>query len=135
MFPACLIEENNYKAESKNNLALLFHRDKALGPDGFNSAFFHDNWSIVKDDVIAGVLHFFETGTMPSGLNSTSITLVPKTPAPSTIRDCRPIACCNTIYKCTTKVLANRIQSVLPLVIGPSQPAFIKGRSIMEGIP
>lgn len=71
---------------------------------------------------------------MPRGWNSTAVALVPKIPAPNSIKDYRPIACCNTIYKCITKILANRMQVVLPVIIGPSQSAFIKGRSIMDNI-
>lgn len=110
------------------------HRDKAPGPDGFNSAFFHDNWSTVKEDLVAGILSFFSNGVMPRGWNATAVTLVPKIPSPNSIKDYRPIACCNTLYKCVTKVLANRIQTVLPSIIGSAQSAFIKGRSIMDNI-
>lgn len=39
-------------------------RDKAAGPDGFNSAFFHDNWDVVTEDFLGGVLCFFEIGVM-----------------------------------------------------------------------
>ena len=70
------------------------HRDKAPGPDGFNSAFFQDNWNIVKEDFVAGILFFFESGSMPVGWNATAVTLVPKVAAPHSIKDYRPIACC-----------------------------------------
>lgn len=110
------------------------HRDKAPGPDDFNSTFFHDNWALVKEDFMAGVLYFFEVGVMPRGWNSTEVTLVPKFAAPNSIKGYRPNACCNTVYKCITKILANRLQSVLPKIIGPTQSALIKGRSIMDNI-
>lgn len=89
---------------------------------------------MVKNDFVAAVQYFFVHGTMPRGWNATAITLIPKVAAPSSIKEYRPIACCNTIYKCITKVLANRLQKVLSSVIGPSQSAFIKGRSIMDNI-
>lgn len=69
---------------------------------------------------------------MPMGWNATAVTLVPKVAAPQSIKDYRPIACCITLYKCITQILANRRQAVLPSIIGPSQSAFIKGRSIMD---
>lgn len=74
----------------------------------------------------------FESGSVPVGWNATAVTLVPKVAAPRSIKDYRPIACCITVYKCITKILANRRQAVLPSIIGPSQSAFIKGRSIMD---
>lgn len=74
----------------------------------------------------------FESGSVPVGWNATAMTLVPKVAAPQSIKDYRPIAWCITVYKCITKILANRCQAVLPSIIGPSQSAFIKGRSIMD---
>lgn len=41
---------------------ISIHRDKAPGPNGYNSAFFQDKWSIVKEDLIAGMLSFFAIG-------------------------------------------------------------------------
>lgn len=96
------------------------HKDKAPGPDGFNSAFFQDNWDIVKEDFVAGILFFFESGTLPVGWNATAVTLVPKVAAPHSVKDYRPIAYCNTVYRCLSKILANRLQCVLPSIIGPS---------------
>jgi hypothetical protein len=48
------------------------------------------------------------------------------------MEDYRPISCCNVIYKCITKILANRLLSGLSDLISPSQAAFIPGRSIAE---
>ncbi|XP_058189336.1 uncharacterized protein LOC131306921 [Rhododendron vialii] len=93
------------------------HRDKAPGPDEFNSAFFQDNWSIIKEDFVAGILFFFESGYMPVGWNSTAVTLVPKVSAPHSLKDYRPIACCNTVYKCITKVLATDFKQFYPEIV------------------
>ena len=60
--------------------------------------------------------------------NNTAITLVPKIECPNTIRDFRPISCCNVSYKCITKILATRMQLVLPALINQAQSAFVKGR-------
>lgn len=107
---------------------------KAPGPDGYSSAFFHSNWDVVGSDVIQAVSSFFETGFLPRQWNCTALTLIPKLASPISIRDYRPIACCNVVYKCVTKVLANRMQLVLPSIISPCQSAFVKGRSIMDNI-
>jgi hypothetical protein len=48
--------------------------------------------------------------------------------------DFRPISYCNLIYKCITKILANRLVSCLEDLISPNQTAFIPNRSIVENV-
>ena len=92
---------------------------KAPGPDGFPAMFFQRNWSIVRDDVIAAVKDFFDTGIMPEGVNSTSIVLIPKISNPTKLSDYRPISLCNVIYKVISKCLVNRLRPMLDDLISP----------------
>ena len=50
------------------------------------------------------------------------------------MNDYRPISCCNTVYKCISKIIAARINQCIPEIISPSQSAFVKGRSIADNI-
>lgn len=50
------------------------------------------------------------------------------------MRDYRPIACCNVIYKVVSKILANRLKVILPRIILANQSAFVKGRLLMENV-
>jgi len=52
--------------------------EKASGPNGFIAFFFKKAWPIVGSDVINVVQYFFQLGIL-SEVNSTIITLVPKT--------------------------------------------------------
>ena len=90
--------------------------------------FFNHAWHIVK----SGSTHyiFLQSGKLLTKVNSTLITLVPKIPNPSTVSDFRPISCCNVVYKCITKVLANRLQACLNFLVNSNQTAFTKGRNI-----
>ncbi|KAL3716688.1 hypothetical protein ACJRO7_008301, partial [Eucalyptus globulus] len=107
---------------------------KAPGPDGFNVEFFKRSWDIVGASVIMAVKDFFVTGELLKQINTTIIALVPKIPNASTVHDFRLIACCNTIYKCITKLIANRLARVLPSIVSLPQNAFVKGRHISDYI-
>lgn len=108
--------------------------NKAPGPDGYNAGFFQKSWSVVGTEVTSAVRSFFRSGKLLTKANSTSIALVPKVPNPTKVGDYRPISCCNTIYKCIAKILAKRIQSVLPHIIDPAQSGFVRGRRIIDNI-
>lgn len=95
-------------------------RGKAPGPDGFTVEFFKHNWETVGQLVISAVKEFFILGRLLKEINNTILVLVPKTPNATIVDDYRPIACCNTIYKCITKIMANRVAAILQNVIGPS---------------
>lgn len=120
-------------AEEINLAMWSINKDKAPGPDGFNSGFFQENWDLVGKDVIQAVQQFFLNRDIRQW-NATAITLVPKTSSPSTVRDYRPIACCNVVYKCVTKVLSNRLQPILPSIISSNQSAFVKGCGITDNV-
>lgn len=89
---------------------------------------------MVGDEVTAAVLSFFQTGVLLRDVNTTALTLIPKTSCPRSMKEYRPIAYCNSIYKAITKILASRLQPVLPHIINKAQAAFVKGRSISDNI-
>ncbi|XP_028083502.1 uncharacterized protein LOC114284753 [Camellia sinensis] len=108
--------------------------NKAPGLDGYSAGFFKKSWSIVGKEVTQAIRTFFEPGKLLSKVNSTIIALIPKVPNPVRVEDYRPISCCNTIYKCIAKIIANRVKVVLPDLIDPVQSAFVQGRRISDNI-
>lgn len=67
-------------------------------------------------------------------MNATFISLIPKLPGAMDCSQYTPISLCNTLLKILTKILANRIKVVLPLIIAPNQGGFVQGRHILDGI-
>jgi hypothetical protein len=102
--------------------------------DGFSAGFFKKSWSIVGLDTINAIRSFFSYGRLLKQVNATTIYLIPKVLNPSKIKDFRPISCCNTIYKCISKLIADRIKEVLSELVGPFQSAFVEGRNISDNI-
>lgn len=69
---------------------------------------------------------------MPWGINATVLTLIPKKMDAETMREYRPISCCNLIYKIISKIITNRLQAIIPEAVEPNQSTFIKDRLMLE---
>lgn len=108
--------------------------DKSPGPDGFTSEFFKATWAITGGDFTNAVQSFFDKGFLSKGINSTILALIPKNDDAISMKDYRPISCCNVIYKVISKILANRLKKILPSVISSNQSAFVKDRLLMENV-
>ncbi|GJV13663.1 protein LAZ1, partial [Tanacetum coccineum] len=108
--------------------------DKALGLDGFTAAFFKKSWDIVGGEIIIAVRDFFTNGKLLKELNHTIISLIPKVSTPAKINDYRPIYCCNVLFKCVSKIIANLIKEDLGDLISINQSAFVSGRRISDNI-
>jgi hypothetical protein len=76
----------------------------------------------------------FHTRNLLKETNAMIITLVPKKPNPSLMGYFLPISCCNVMYKCTTKILANMILPCLDSMVGHNQTVFVPNRSIAENV-
>ena len=109
-------------------------KNKAPGPDGYTTEFYTSSWSIVGAQVTEAIKDFFHHGKMLREVSNTVISLIPKVKNPMSQSDYRPISCCNVIYKCITKILANRIKKVLPDLVGKEQTAFVPGRRGADSI-
>ncbi|GAA0172352.1 hypothetical protein LIER_26196 [Lithospermum erythrorhizon] len=65
---------------------------KASGPAWFSVELFKENWNEVGVDFMKAVREFFVTCFMPK-----TVSLIPKKQCTTTMRDYRPIACCNVL--------------------------------------
>ena len=80
------------------------------------------------------VNEFLSSGCFDDRLNMTNIYLIPKTVRPNRMTKLRPISLCNVGYKIISKVLCQRLKSLLPHLISETQSAFVSGRLISDNI-
>lgn len=108
------------------------HPLKAPGPDGFPGIFYRHYWRIIKQNVISCVQESFRTGDISRGLNRSYLVLIPKNHHPTEFNHFRPISLCNFNYNIISKIIAMRMQSLLPQMILLNQGAFVQGRWIAD---
>ncbi|GAU31405.1 hypothetical protein TSUD_370540 [Trifolium subterraneum] len=89
-------------------------------------------WDIVKTDLFNAVLEFFSSSWIFPGFNSNIIALLPKTPEASSIDQNRPIAMANFKFKVISKILADRLASIMPSLVSEEQKGFIHDRNIKD---
>lgn len=124
--PTVVSEEDNndlmapFVAEGIKKTVFSTGRDKSPGIDGLNSGFFQRFWSIIGSEVSQFCISCINNG------------VIPKKNTPESMKDLRPIALCQVLYKIIAKMLANRMKPVLLSIISPQQSAFVAGRQIQD---
>lgn len=121
-----------YTTEEVRTTLFQMHPSKAPGPDGMSPFFFQKFCHIVGHDDIEEVLSILHSGRYLHKMNYTHIVLIPKKNNRQNIREYRPISLGNVVSRLISKVLANRVKSILPCVIFDSQSAFVSGRLITD---
>lgn len=130
----CLWLERGFEEQEVWEVVREMNGDKAPGPDGFSMAFFQHCWGFLKKDIMAVFSEFHNSRQFERSLNATFISLIPKNADALEVKDFRPISLVGGVYKIISKVLANRLKSVLGKIISSSQNAFIGGRQILDSI-
>ena len=118
--------------EEIDNAVKNLSADKAPGPDGFNNDFIKRCWPIIAPYFYALCEGFQKGEICLQSINGSYITLLPKNDSPSGIGDYRPISLLNCSMKLITKLLANRLQSLIISLIHKNQYGFIKTRTIQD---
>ena len=124
----------SFNAYEVEKALLQMHPLKAPGPDGMPPLFYQHFWPTVKSIVITTALDFLNHGTAPLHFHDTHIALIPKTKNPECVTDYRPISLCSVAYKLASKVVANRMKTVLQEIVCENQSAFVAERLITDNV-
>lgn len=107
---------------------------KEPGVDGLQAGFFQSQWSFIGESFCNLILDVFRCPEKVSELNDTLITLIPKVEPVESIRNFIPISLCNVSYKVITKILAQRLRSLMGSLVNPCQSSFIPHRQSRDNI-
>ena len=113
----------------------LMPTNKSPGPDGFSAEFYGEFWNELHPIFMAMVHNFCHNRTLPQSMNLAHITVLHKDGKdPLYCSSYRPISLLDHDYKIITKLIAKRLEDILPKLINPDQSGFIKGRYSADNI-
>lgn len=108
---------------------------KAPGADGLPSEFYRLFFPFFGHGFVEMINICCEQGVLPKSLRHGVITLLCKDEATSeNLNSWRPISLLNIDYKIVSKTLANRLKTVVNLIVHPDQTCAIPGRSIADNL-
>ncbi len=113
----------------------LLKNGKSPGTDGLPAEFYKFFWLDIKSFLTNSIKYAFSKGEMSVEQKRGIISLLPKKNKNRLyLKNWRPISLLNTDYKIIAKILALRLQNVLPSIINHDQTGYLKGRYIGENI-
>ena len=108
--------------------------NKSPGNDGITVEFYKTFWNHIKELLVNSFNETYEKNELSESQKIGTISLLYKKGDPQNIENWRPISLLNNDYKILTRVLANRLQKVLPSIISQDQQGYIKSRYIGNNI-
>lgn len=106
--------------------------DKAPEPDGFTMSFFKACWGTLKEDLMLTIQNFHQKEVFEKSSSATFVALIPKKAEAEELKDFRPISLIGGFYKIISKIITERLKTVMEKLVDVHQMAFLKGRQIMD---
>ena len=127
--------EGLVKVNEVKNVLRAMANNKSPGSDGYPAEFYKFFWSDIGVYVLNSLNEAFQVGELSQTQKQGIISLIPKGDKPREyIKNWRPISLINVDCKLLSGVLAQRLKSVIPKIIGNEQKGFLGQRYIGENI-
>ena len=91
-------------------------------------------WDILKGDIMAAMVWFREKKELSDWCNASFLILIPELPNSMGLNNFRSISLIGILYKIISKILMERMKMVMGKLISKEQSAFLRGRSILDGM-
>ena len=108
--------------------------NKAPGLSGLTIEFYQTFWPKIGELVIKSLNVGYMKGELSSLQKQSVISLLYKKGDSNNLENWRPISLLNTDYKIGTRILAKRLQIILPKIISMDQQGYLKNRNICFNI-
>ena len=109
-------------------------KNKAPGNDGLTVEFIKHFWNELKTIVCRAIQQASETGFSINSRRGIISLMEKPGHDPLEIKNWRPLSLLNVDYKILSKILAQRLENVLPQIIHRDQVGFVKGRSMNDNL-
>ena len=104
--------------------------NKSPGLSGITIEFYQTFWDKIKYIVLNSINEGYLKGELSPLQRQGVLSLLYKKGNPENLENWRPISLLNTDYKIITRLLAIRLQKVLPKIISMDQQGYLKNRYI-----
>ena len=109
--------------------------NKTPGLDGLSKEFYLAFWDLFGDILVNLYNLSFSQNSLSTSQKLGCISLLCKDPKnPTLLRNWRPISLLNVDYKILSRLLENRLSTVIAEIVHPDQTCSIKGRSIADNL-
>lgn len=110
---------------------------KTFGPDGISCGFYKTFQLLLSPILLQIFALGFDVGFLPQSFTRKHTVLIPKSTDKEkllSVDGYRPITLANVDYKIFAKVLSNRLQYAMTVLIGPHQTCGLSGHSIQNNM-
>jgi exonuclease III len=106
--------------------------NSAPGPDGVSNKFIIRFWKFFRYPLLKYANACFEKGVLTDTFRTACIKLIPKKGDTSKVKNWRPISLLSCYYKILSRVINNRLGTVINRITSRSQKAYTNGRYLHE---